>query len=136
VVDGVNIEGTLSNMCQVCQEGRLNYHITHRVRVKRPLERIHTDVVGPVSPIGYDGSRYILTLVDDYTHFHVNYVVKNKVKVVNCIKNYEAAVTARFSVKVCKFRCDSGGEYMINELKEFFAEKGIQFEYMIHIHQP
>jgi hypothetical protein len=44
---------------------RLNYHIIHRVRAKRPLERIHSDVVGPISPIGYDGSRYILTLVDD-----------------------------------------------------------------------
>jgi hypothetical protein len=50
---------------------------------------------------------------------------------VSCIKQYEAAATTRFSVKICKFRCDNGGEYVTNELKEFFAEKGLQFEYTI-----
>jgi transposase InsO family protein len=73
----------------------------------------------------------ILTLVDDYTHFLVTYAIKNKSEVVNSIKQYEAAATARFSVKICKFRCDNGAEYVTNELKEFFAEKGIQFEYTI-----
>jgi hypothetical protein len=61
MVDGVNIEGTPPNVYQVCQEGKqtkLPYN-TQRVRVKRPLERIHSDVVGPISPIGYDGSRYM-----------------------------------------------------------------------------
>jgi hypothetical protein len=50
---------------------------------------------------------------------------------VSCIKQYEAAATARFSEKICKFRCDNGGEYVSNELKEFFAKKGIQIEYTI-----
>jgi transposase InsO family protein len=50
------------------------------------------------------------------------------VEVVSCIEQYEAAATARFSVLICKFRCDNGGEYVTNELKDFFAEKGIQFE--------
>jgi hypothetical protein len=31
-------------------------------------------------------------------------------------------------MKICKFRCDNGGEYVTSELKEFFAGKGIQFE--------
>jgi transposase InsO family protein len=95
------------------------------------LERIHSDVVGPISPIGYDGSRYILTPVDDYTHFLVTYAIKNKVEVVSCIEQYEAAAKASFSVQICKFRCGNGSEYVTNELKDFFAEKGIQFEYTI-----
>jgi hypothetical protein len=46
------------------------------------LERIHSDVVGPISPIGYDGSRYIdiLMLVDDFTNFLVTYAMKSKLK--------------------------------------------------------
>jgi hypothetical protein len=77
MVDGVNI-------CQVCQEGKhtkLPYN-TQRFRAKRPLERIHSDVVVPISLIVYDGSRYILTLYD-YTHFLVTYAIKNKLEVVN-----------------------------------------------------
>jgi hypothetical protein len=47
MVDGVNIKGISPNICEVCQEGKqtkLSYD-TQRVRAKRPLERIHSDVV-------------------------------------------------------------------------------------------
>jgi hypothetical protein len=122
-----------ANICQVCLEGKqtkLPYN-TQRVRAKRPLERIHSEVVGSISPISYDGSRYILTRVDDYTHFLGTYAIKNKSEVVNRIRDYKAAVTARFSVEICKFRCDNRGEYVTNEPKEFFAEKRTQFDYTI-----
>jgi hypothetical protein len=68
---------------------------------------MHSDLVDPISPIGYHGSRYILTLVGDCTRFLVLYAIKNQSEVVNCIKNYEGPVAARFSVKICKFRCDN-----------------------------
>ncbi|KAE8742220.1 hypothetical protein FOCC_FOCC012234 [Frankliniella occidentalis] len=41
---------------------------------------------------------------------------------------YEASVTARFQIKICKFRCDNGREYDNNLLRDFFKEKGIEFE--------
>ena len=33
----------------------------------RKLELVHTDVCGPLQDEGYDGSRYLLTMIDDWT---------------------------------------------------------------------
>ena len=33
----------------------------------RKLELVHTDVCGPLQDEGYDGSQYLLTMIDDWT---------------------------------------------------------------------
>ena len=46
-------------------------------------------------------------------------------------KEYESMATAHFNTKISRFRCDNGGEYLSNELKDFFKEKEIQHELII-----
>jgi len=48
-----------------------------RSRATRPLEIIHT-VCGPIEPSTWDNKRYMLTFLDDYTHFAVIYLLDGK----------------------------------------------------------
>jgi hypothetical protein len=64
IVDGMNV----NNNDTETVVNKLECLIT-RVKASRPLERIHSDVVGPIDTVSYNGNRYILTLLDDYTHF-------------------------------------------------------------------
>lgn len=82
--------------------------------------------MGPITPTSYDGKRYIITFVDDYTHFTAVYVMQNKSEVLEYVKEYEAMATAHFNSRISRFRCDNGGEYLSNEF--FFKEKGLQYE--------
>jgi hypothetical protein len=36
-------------------------------RAKAPLELVHSDLGGPVNPVGKDGFNYALSFVDDYS---------------------------------------------------------------------
>lgn len=139
MVDGIDgFECVNNDMCDVCVEGKQTRQPFPGTRPKtsRPLERVHSDLCGPISPTAYTGVKYIFTLIDDFTHFTVVYGLKGKTKeeVLSCMKHYEAAATARFSSKISKFRCDNGSEFVNEAVKEFFTEKGIEFELTIPGH--
>jgi len=42
---------------------------------------------------------------------------------------YQAMMTVHFNLKISRFKCDNGREYISKKLKKDFESKGIQFEY-------
>jgi hypothetical protein len=70
----------------------------------------------------WDGNKYILTFVNDCTHFIV-YVMKNKSDVYENPKWHEAMMTAQFGKQVAKLLCDNGEEYVIDEMRKFVMTK-------------
>lgn len=132
LVDGFR-EEVPKSLCEPCVEGKSRKlpHNETRKRATRPLELVHSDIFGPVTPESYDGKRYVLTFIDDFTHFTAAYPIEKKSEAFHYFKIYEAMATAHFQNKICRFRCDRGGEYVSSNLKSYFQEKGIQIEYTI-----
>lgn len=130
-VDGMNFKAGKSehDFCHTCIEGKQTSqpHNSRRGRATRPLELIHSDLIGPVSPVSYDNKRYVLTFIDDFTHFTCVYFLETKSEVTKYFKIFEAMSTAHFNLKISRFRCDNGREYISNELKAFCEDLGIQF---------
>jgi hypothetical protein len=44
----------------------------------KPLEIVHTDLVGPTTKKGLKGERYFMLLVNDYTRMTAVFFLKNK----------------------------------------------------------
>ena len=74
----------------------------------------------------YDGHRYFVTFIDDFSHFAKIYLLKRKSEVFAKFKEFEAMATAHFGRKISKLRCDNGREYVGKDLQNFCKEKGIQ----------
>ena len=119
--------------CVACIEGKQAQmpHNEKRARATRPLQLIHSDVVGPMSPTSYDNKRYLVTFIDDCTHFMAVYAMEAKSEAFSYFRIFEAMATAHFGTKVSRFQCDNGGEYVSKEMKEHFERKGIQIEFTI-----
>lgn len=126
-------EETSKTVCEPCAEGKSTKlpHNVSRKRATRPLELIHTDIFGPVTPTSYDDKRYVLVFTDDYTHFTAAYPMERKSDTFQHLKIYEAMVSAHFQRKISRLRCDRGGEYVSTAFKSYCQEKGIQIEYTI-----
>lgn len=134
IVDGIGELKCINNsVCDICVQGK---HAKtpfggSRIRATRPLERIHTDLCGPIAPTGLRGVKYILTFIDDYSHFTVMFGLVRKTEVYQFFREFEARVTNRFSLKICFLRCDNGTEFVNNAMKQLCAEKGIKYELTI-----
>lgn len=94
--------------CETCAESKAirSPFNGSRPATRRPLERVHTDICGKITPATHDGSQYFASFVDDYTHFVVVYLMKSKNQLFERFKEYEAMATAKFGTIVEKIRCD------------------------------
>lgn len=131
LVTGITNSKLDSNVCGIYMQGKQCKlpHNQQRVRASRPLQLVHSDLCRPISPESYDRRRYMMTFVDDYTHFTVVYLLQSKSEAFKYFKIYEAMSTAHFNTRLSRFRCDNGREYISTEMKNYFEEKGIQFEF-------
>jgi hypothetical protein len=58
-----------NTLCKHCQQGKQTKtrFKSKEYSTTRPLEIVHTDLVGPTTTKGLKGERYFMLLVDDYT---------------------------------------------------------------------
>ena len=55
---------TSSEFCEICVKGKQTRlpHQIERIRAKRPLELVHSDLCGPIDVTLFDGKLMLLTL--------------------------------------------------------------------------
>lgn len=130
----INFSQETKKLCHICIEGKqaCQPHNQERKRATRPLQLVHSDLIGPISPASQKYSKkYVLTFIDDFTHFTASYILDSKSEVLRFFKIFEAMASTHFNLKISRFRCDNGREYISKEIKNFFEGLGIQFEFTI-----
>ncbi|UYV66504.1 K02A2.6-like, partial [Cordylochernes scorpioides] len=136
LVDGMELnklEKQENDVCEICimaKQTRKSFG-NERSRATRPLEIVHTDLCGPIEPLTHDNKKYIMTFLDDYTHFCYVYLLSNKYEAKEYIKEYVNEVERFLNAKVSKLRCDNGGEYANTQVKEWCKMKGIILDFTI-----
>ncbi|KAJ0786024.1 putative RNA-directed DNA polymerase [Helianthus annuus] len=123
----LNINSSDHGPCDVC-------HRAKQVRVPFPLSEhkskcvgdlIHLDLWGPYKIASYDGFKYFLTIVDDYSRSVWCYFLSNKTEVFENIKDFYELVLTQFKRKIKVFRSDNGTEFVNNQMNMFCKLKGI-----------
>ena len=79
-------------VCEACLKGRM-HDIPHRNSLTinaKPYEVIFSDVEGPISKTGYDGSRYFVTFMDACTKESELYCLKYRSEVPSMFRQYKA----------------------------------------------
>lgn len=114
--------------CDICVQGKQcrNPFNGRRPISSRVLERIHTDICGPFDPITWDGYKYFVSFIDDFSHFAVIYPLRQKSEVFEKLVEYEAMVSSMHNVAIAMITVDQGREYISRQAISFLKEKGIQ----------
>lgn len=133
LVNGIeNLDIGKIEFCQSCVQGKLTRsRFGTRTVAKRLLEIVHTDIAGPITPIAYDGGKYFLTFIDDYSNFVCVFILKNKSEVFECFKEYVQLVQSKFNLKIATLRCDNGKEYISGEIKKYCRDNGTFIDYTV-----
>ncbi|KAG6509746.1 hypothetical protein ZIOFF_027751 [Zingiber officinale] len=117
-------------VCEGCQFGK-----SHRLpfqnstsRCMTPLERIHSDLMGPTKTTSYSEGNYMLLFVDDYSRFTWVYFVKHKSETFSIFLDFKKIVEGELGRKIKTLRTDNGGEFCSNEFLSFCRDNGIKRE--------
>lgn len=92
-----------------------------------PLEVIHIDSMGPITPPGVEGSKYIFNILDDFTNFHWTFNIQSLPEVATILKQFILQVnnTNKHNSTVKYLRSDHGTESLNTDLEQFLVDKGI-----------
>lgn len=133
ISDGINLTSKnlteLEMVCEICQKAKQTRTKFENARIKAKrynLQIIHSDVCGPITPSTWDGNRYFITFLDDFTHYSMVFLIKNKEEVTSKIKEYIEKVEARWNLRVSKLRCDNGRKYINKNVTTWCESKGIE----------
>ncbi len=97
-------------------------------RAKGMLDRIHSDVCGPMDVPSLGGSRYFVTFIDEHSNWTTVYLMKQKSEVVDRFLEFEKYAERQTGRKIRIIRSDRGGEYLSNSLSKYLKHQGIVHE--------
>ncbi|UYV65858.1 hypothetical protein LAZ67_3005722 [Cordylochernes scorpioides] len=122
--------------CEVCLEGKMRRlpfpsKPVESKKTSSPLELIHSDVVGLISPMSKGGNNYFVTFIDDFTHYTKVYFMRSKSEVLDKFKEYKNSVENYHSRKIKVLRSDNGTEYVNGEFNKFLNESGIKRQFTV-----
>jgi len=95
-------------------------------RVQNLLELVHNDVCCINLP-SLAGARYILTFIDDLSHFNWVCFLKCKNYVFEKLKEFRAFAEKQCGRPVKFLRSDSGSEYVNQTFEEYLVRYGIDW---------
>ncbi len=129
----VNFDEALKD-CYICQQAKMKRKPckTSREKAVRPFYRIHMDIMGPINVKAITTKRrFVLVIVDDYSHFTYIYAMTKKSETMDCYTQYIKEVEREFDgkFKLRKIRTDLGSEFTSQEFKNLNTELNVEIEY-------
>jgi transposase InsO family protein len=116
-------------VCKPCMQGKQVRERFPKSSVNRAtvsLEVIHTDLCGPLKMPSLSGSRYFITMIDDYSRKVWVGFLKCKSEALLFFKNFKQEVENQTGERIKVLRSDKGGEYLSKAFEEFLKQAGIR----------
>jgi len=99
-------------------------------KAEKPMELVHTDVVGKLEN-SYLGFNYYVTFLDDYSHKVWVFLLKNKSDVYNTFIFFNKHILNTTPYKIINLKSDNGTEYINKNLISYLQSEGINFIHSI-----
>eukprot|EP00963_Diacronema_lutheri_P009055 scaffold802_cov424-Pavlova_lutheri.AAC.2 len=115
--------------CEACVKAKLSRKVyAHDATLKKPLNRISMDLMGPVTPEAVGGQTYALVAVDAATKFSLVTLLLNKGQATDAAKQAITWLEQLSGEHVKCIRTDYGKEFLQENMRIWLSEKGINHE--------
>lgn len=119
-----------NEVCTPCMAGKM-HRSSHSTSVNKAPHvnfRVHSDVMGPLRTATLTGSRYVVTLMDEYSGFSMIHLITHKSEVLTVLPSLLKQFSTQGGRPVKRIRTDNGGEYVSNQLAAELKNLGIWHE--------
>lgn len=117
-------------ICDVCPQAkqqRLKFPRSD-IKTMRNFELVHIDLWGPYRLESRDGTRYFLTIVDDFYRATWAFLLCVKSHVLRCLERVFTLISNQFGTSIKRVRSDNGSEFLSNACQDLFACKGVEHQ--------
>jgi hypothetical protein len=117
-------------LCHTCKISKSVRTISQesQQRAQHAFDVIHTDVVGPINPIGRNGHKWAVMYTDDATRVRWIKTFKYKREAYKHTITFVLYVKTQYDANIKMIRLDGGNEYGGQKLLDFLEEHGIRLE--------
>jgi Integrase core domain/GAG-pre-integrase domain len=122
-----NFSNLDNSSCETCKLGkltRLPFNLSTS-KSDKPFDLIHSDVWGPASIVSFNGYKYFVLFIDEFSKTTWLYLLKNKSEVFLKFQEFYNFVENQYNAKVKVFRSDNETEFINQNFTEFFKQKGV-----------
>jgi hypothetical protein len=115
--------------CLAAKQTRNSFPKCSSWRAEEPLELIHVDLCGPITPETVGGNKYFMLLVDDCTRWMTVHILKTKDQTCAAFVKYKAEAENGLGHKIKMVRSDRGGEFLSGAFRDVCELAGIQRQF-------
>lgn len=108
--------------CLMAKKTRNSFPSQASFRATQPLELIHSDLCGPISPTTKGVNKYFMLLVDDFSRVMWAYMLSRKDEALETFKKFRTLVETSTEWKVKMLRTDRGGEFCSKQFVAYCEE--------------
>lgn len=122
-----NLNTNLKMDCEACIRANLHrvpFPISLQVRTSKPMQILHSDLMGPISPLSMSGKKYILTFTDDFSRYSWVFFITQKSEVHLIFQQFWKYHQER-GRRILALQSDGGGEYLTKRFLQFQEEHRI-----------
>nr|GEU97808.1 retrovirus-related Pol polyprotein from transposon TNT 1-94 [Tanacetum cinerariifolium] len=95
-------------------------------KANEPLQLIHMDLCGPITPPYYGKNLYFMLFIDDFSRKTWVYFLKEKSQDFEAFTTFKAMVEKNKGLKIKSMRSDRGGEFLSKEFNKFCEDNRIR----------
>ena len=115
--------------CDTCIQAKQTAKISRETSepTEKYLDKIYSDICGPVSPQTPSHYRYYASIIDDATRWATICLMQTRDQLIKSIINWQIAEERQTELKLKRFHSDNALEY--KALGDILAEKGVNTTY-------
>ncbi|GJW57803.1 retrovirus-related pol polyprotein from transposon TNT 1-94 [Tanacetum coccineum] len=110
-LDQIDLPNQVCKGCLLGKHARSSFPKEATSRAKEPLQLIHTDLCGPITPPSHGKNIYFILFIDDYSRKTWLYFLNEKSQAFEAFKKFKAMVEKEKGLKIKSMRSDRGGEF-------------------------
>ena len=119
-----NLKHIFCDTCNLAKFHKLPFTLSNKI-ASDLFDLVHMDLWGPYKIVAVSGAKYFLTIVDDCSRVTWTHLISSKDQVKNVIQSFLSHVETQFNKRVKTVRSDNGTEFLNEECKGIFSDRGI-----------
>jgi hypothetical protein len=121
LVPSISVDSNkICNVCPLAKQHRLPFPVSNTIS-QCSFDLVHVDIWGPFSIQSINGSRFFLTIVDDFSRYTWIYLMHSKYQTRSIVQSFFTMVATQFNIKIKTLRSDNGVEFCMDDL---FSQQG------------